>query len=178
MFKSLNTLSPSSLSDQMETLSPDEHGINCIYQATLHPSLGIERGFKTAREETICVVDDDPVVLKSVGRLLESDGFNVVTFSEPGNFLEYLEENSVPLAILDIWMEQMTGMEVLAHLCARSPGTRVIFMSGHEDSAAKATVMCAGALAFFIKPFNNDHFLNAVRYAVGYSLPSMKGAAV
>ena len=122
------------------------------------------------------MVDDDPLVLKSVGRLLESAGFSVTMFSEPKSFLEYAADHSVPLAILDIWMEEMTGMELLAHLCAKSPETRVIFMSAHEDPAAKATVMQAGALAFFIKPFHNDYFLNAVRYALEHSLNSMERA--
>jgi len=177
MINLLNAPSTSSVSDEIETLCPDDYGINRLDCSALDPSLGIERGSKTGLRETICVVDDDPLVLKSVGRLLESAGFGAVTFSEPSSFLGYLAENSVPLAILDIWMEQMTGMELLAHLCAKSPGTRVIFMSGHEDPAAKATVMQAGALAFFIKPFHNDYFLDAVRCALGYSLPSMKGAA-
>ena len=46
-------------------------------------------------------------------------------------------------------MENMTGMELLAHLCARSPETRAIFITGHEDHAAEALVMAAGAFAFF-----------------------------
>jgi len=172
-----NTATASSLSRGIETLCPDEYGIDCLDDTTFDPSRWIEFGSKTATRDAICVVDDDPLVLRSVGRLLESAGFGVVTFSEPRSFLEYAAENSVPLAILDIWMEQMTGMELLAHLCARSPETRVIYMSGQEDSAAKATVMQAGALAFFIKPFHNDLFLNAVRCALDHSLASMKGAA-
>ncbi|MFL6530802.1 MAG: response regulator, partial [Chthoniobacterales bacterium] len=75
--------------------------------------------------------------------------------------------HAVPVAVLDIWMESMTGMELLAHLCARSPETRVIFITGHEDSAAEATVMSAGAFAFFIKPFDEERFLGAVRRAFG-----------
>jgi FixJ family two-component response regulator len=60
----------------------------------------------------------------------------------------------------------MTGMELLAHLCARSPSTRIIFITAHEDHAAEATVMQAGAFAFFIKPFDNIAFLAAVRVAL------------
>lgn len=122
-----------------------------------------------ASAEIVCLVDDDPSVRKSVSRLLESAGFKVRSFGEPEAFLQYLAKNPVPVAVLDIWMESMTGMELLAHLCARSPETRVIFITGHEDDAAQATVMQAGAFAFLIKPFDDDQFLSNVRRALGQS---------
>ena len=71
-------------------------------------------------------------------------------------------------------MESMTGMELLAHLCARSPQTRVIFITGHEDHAAEATVMSAGAFAFFIKPVDDREFLAAVHRALGHSVSENK----
>ena len=116
--------------------------------------------------DVICLVDDDPSVRKSVGRLLQSAGLRARTFSEPEAFLEHLALNPVPVAVLDIWMEHMTGMELLAHLCARSPQTRVIFITGYEDHAAEDTVMSAGAFAFFIKPFDDEQFLTEVRRAL------------
>ena len=114
----------------------------------------------------VCLVDDDSSVRKSLVRLLESAGFQVDAFGEPEAFLQHLEQHSVPLAVLDIWMENMTGMELLAHLCAKSPATRIIFITGHRDQAAETTVMQAGAFAFFIKPFDNVRFLSAVRCAL------------
>lgn len=128
-----------------------------------------------AGAEVVCLVDDDPSVRKSVSRLLESDGFSVRAFSEPQAFLKHVATNSVPLAVLDIWMESMTGMELLAHLCARSPQTRVIFITGHEDRAAEATVMRAGAFAFLIKPFDDKQFLSAVHRALGHLFPDKRG---
>jgi FixJ family two-component response regulator len=123
----------------------------------------------------ISLVDDDPSVRKSVSRLLDSAGFKVYTFSAPEAFLEHLATNFVPVAILDIWMESMTGMELLAHLCARSPATRAIFITGHEDQAARATVMQAGAFAFLIKPFDDEQFLSLVRRAFAGSIPEGGG---
>jgi FixJ family two-component response regulator len=119
----------------------------------------------------VCLVDDDASVRKSLTRLLDSAGFKVESFSEPEAFLEYLVKHSVRLAVLDIWMDRMTGMELLAHLCARSPSTRVIFVTGHEDHAAETTVMQAGAFAFFIKPFDNARFLGAVQRALNQTSP-------
>ena len=119
----------------------------------------------------VCLVDDDASVRKSLTRLLDSAGFTVESFSEPEAFLEYLVKHSVRLAVLDIWMDRITGMELLAHLCARSPSTRVIFVTGHEDHAAETTVMQAGAFAFFIKPFDNARFLGAVQRALNQTSP-------
>ena len=115
----------------------------------------------------ICyVVDDDPSVRKSITRLLELEGFKVRAFGDPEDFLNQMATNPVRLVVLDIWMQQMTGMEVLAHLCARWPGTRVIFITGHEDRAAEVTVMQAGASGFFIKPLDNEKFIAAVQDAL------------
>jgi FixJ family two-component response regulator len=51
----------------------------------------------------------------------------------------------------------------------------VIFITGHEDPAVKATVMPAGAFAFFIKPFDNQRFLAAVRDAFDHSSSEKAG---
>ena len=114
----------------------------------------------------VCLVDDDESVRKSIVRVLGSVGFKIQAFSEPDAFLRHLRMHSVPVAILDIWMDHMTGMELLAHLCARSPDTRCIFITGREDHAAEMTVMQAGAFAFFVKPFDNVRFLQAVQDAL------------
>jgi FixJ family two-component response regulator len=113
----------------------------------------------------VSLVDDDASVRRSVTRLLESDGFSVLAFSGPVQFLEHLGSHEVEVVVLDIWMDQMTGMELLAHLCAESPQTRVIFITGQEDPAARATVLQGGAFAFFMKPFDDAAFLTAVRNA-------------
>ena len=119
----------------------------------------------------VCLIDDDASVRKSIARLLESSGFKVRAFSEPEAFLRHLATHSVLVAVLDIWMDNINGMVLLAHLCARSPKTRVIFITGREDHAAEATVRQAGAFAFFLKPFDQDRFLAAVRDAFGSTNP-------
>ncbi len=119
----------------------------------------------------VCLIDDDASVRRSIARLLESSGFTVDAFSEPEAFLGHLATHSVPVAVLDIWMDNINGMVLLAHLCARSPKTRVIFITGREDHAAEATVRQAGAFAYFIKPFDKNRFLAAVRDAFDSTNP-------
>ena len=116
----------------------------------------------------VCLVDDDPSVRRSVGRLLESDGYKVLAFSQPELFLDFIANNPVEVAVLDIWMDHITGMELLGHLSRKSPRTKAIFITGHEDPKARATVEQAGAFAFFIKPFDDASFLKAIRQAFAH----------
>ena len=124
---------------------------------------------ETAAAEIVCLVDDDTAVLTSIGRLLASDGLAVRAFSQPESFLAHVKTHSVPVVILDIWMEQMTGLEVQAKLLKLSPQTRVIIMTGRKDPAVEQTAMQLGASAFFTKPFDDEQFLAAVHRALALS---------
>lgn len=116
--------------------------------------------------EIVCLVDDDPAVLTGISRLLASDGIGVRSFDQPLDFLRYIEGHYVPLVVLDIWMEHMTGLEVQAKLARISPGTRTIVMTGRKDPAVEQNALDLGATAFFIKPFDDAAFLEAVRRAL------------
>lgn len=116
--------------------------------------------------EIVCLVDDDSAVLKSIGRLLASDGFAARSFDRPKDFLAHVHTNAVPLVVLDIWMGQMNGLDVQAQISAVSPGTRVIVITGREDPKMKEAVLRAGAVAYFSKPFDDGEFLGAVRGAL------------
>jgi FixJ family two-component response regulator len=98
--------------------------------------------------------------------LLASDGLSVRGFDKPKDFLSHLQTHSVPVVILDIWMEEMSGLELQAQLCRLSPGTRVIIITGRDDPAAKVAALQLGVTAFFTKPFDGDQFLDAVRGAL------------
>jgi two-component system, LuxR family, response regulator FixJ len=117
----------------------------------------------------VCVVDDDPSVLKSMHYLLASEGFKVRAFNKAEEFLTHASTHHVSVVVTDIWMDQVTGLEVLARLCAISPKTRVIVITAREDLAARATAMAIGPVAFFMKPFDDEKFITAVRDALSQS---------
>ena len=121
---------------------------------------------ESAVADEVCLVDDDASVLRSMRFLLESEGLTTRPFSRPEDFLAHASRHRVSLVVLDIWMEGMTGLEVLARLCALSPATRVIVITAREDLAARATAMAIGPFAYFMKPFNDEKFLVAVRKAL------------
>ena len=116
--------------------------------------------------EVVCLVDDDPAVLTAMRRLLASEGFTVRTFSEPEAFLAHVEEQFVPLAVIDVWLGKMTGLELQAKLLRTSPRTRTIVMTGRKDPAVEQTAREFGASDFFNKPFDDEAFLAAVRVAL------------
>jgi len=114
----------------------------------------------------VCIVDDDASVLKSMHYLLASEGFNVRPFNKAEEFLTHASKNHVPVVVTDIWMDGVTGLELLARLCAISPKTKVIVITAREDLAARATAMAIGPIAFFMKPFDDEKFIAAVRDAL------------
>ena len=114
----------------------------------------------------VCLVDDDLSVLKSMQYLLASDGLAVRAFNKPEDFLAHAVAHPVPVVVTDIWMERVTGLEILARMCALSPRPRVIVITARDDLAARATAMQIGPVAFFIKPFNDEEFLAAVHDAL------------
>jgi FixJ family two-component response regulator len=113
--------------------------------------------------EIVCLVDDDSAVLKSIGRLLSSDGFSARLFDNPKDFLAHVQTNAVSLVVLDLLMN---GLEVQARVSAVCPATRVIVITGREDPKMKEAALRAGAVAFFSKPFDDGQFLDAVRAAL------------
>jgi two-component system response regulator FixJ len=115
----------------------------------------------------VCLVDDDRSVLRSMEYLLASDGLKVRAFNKPEEFLAHAATHPVSVVVTDIWMEGATGLEILARMCALSPRPRVIVITAREDLAARATAMAIGPVAFFMKPFNDEKFLTAVRDALG-----------
>ncbi len=76
-------------------------------------------------------------MLKALDRLLKSEGFKVEKFSHPADFLASIGEAPCRVAILDVWMPDMNGLEVQSALQNVSPETRIIFISGRDDPSVR-----------------------------------------
>jgi len=110
----------------------------------------------------ICLLDDDPSVLKATGRLLSSAGRAVQSFTDPHAFLNYAQTQHPRLAIVDILMPLMHGLEVQRRLQSVSPATRVIILTSKDDPFVRSRAIEAGAAGFFLKPVNDEEFLSGV----------------
>jgi len=101
-----------------------------------------------------------------MSRLLSSAGFHAKQFTDPEEFLLEIKIHRTPVAIVDVWMPKMNGLEVQSRLREISPSTRVIIFTGKEDTLVRSTALSAGASAFLMKPFEDEEFLTAVRLAL------------
>ena len=114
---------------------------------------------------TVCLVDDDPSVLKATARLLSSAGWKVKPFSDPTDFLRYAQTNHPKMVVLDIRMPIMDGLEVQTRLQEVSPSTRVVVLTSKDDQSVRSQAMDAGASAFFVKPVGDEEFLAGIENA-------------
>jgi FixJ family two-component response regulator len=111
----------------------------------------------------ICVLDDDPSALKGTNRLLSSAGWIAKSFANPHSFLGYAQTHGPKVVVVDILMPVMNGLEVQRRLRQISPSTRVIILTSKDDPGVRSKAMEAGAVAFFLKPVDNDVLLEAIR---------------
>ena len=116
-------------------------------------------------EGKICILDDDPSVLRSLKELLSSDDFEAEVFDDPEKFLEYVQAHAVRLAILDVWMPRQSGIELQEQLHRLSPESRVIIITGREEPAIRLLALNGGAFAFVSKPVDAEAFLTSVHAA-------------
>jgi FixJ family two-component response regulator len=114
----------------------------------------------------VCLLDDDPSVLKGLARLFSSADLDAKTFSDPEEFLSYAQTHRPAVALIDVCMPLMSGLEVQSRLGKISPSTRVIIFTGKDDPLVRSTALNAGASAFLTKPFDDEELLTAIRLAL------------
>ncbi len=114
----------------------------------------------------IWLLDDDVSMLKALGRLMTSAGLIAEKFSDPLAFLARLKHARCRVAVLDVWMPVMNGLEVQASLRRDSPETRIIFMTGRDDPLVRQTALDGGAFAFLTKPFEDEDLVKVVHEAL------------
>ncbi|TVR96802.1 MAG: DNA-binding response regulator [Rhodospirillales bacterium] len=120
---------------------------------------------------TIALVDDDSNLLTSVSMSLEAEGFKVETYSDPTEALESILRRPVDLAILDIKMPGLDGVELLARLRQRSD-LPVIFLTSKVDEMDEVFGLRMGADDYITKPFSQRLLLERIRAVLRRRGPS------
>jgi two-component system response regulator ChvI len=115
-----------------------------------------------ALPQTIALVDDDRNILTSVSIALEAEGFEVRTYTDGDEALRGLTSKPVDLAVLDIKMPRMDGMELLSRL-RQTSGLPVIFLTSKDDEVDEVLGLRMGADDYIKKPFSQRLLIERIR---------------
>ncbi len=113
-------------------------------------------------KERIALVDDDRNLLASVSMLLEAEGFAVRCFTDGAAALQGLGSDPVDLAVLDVKMPRMDGMELLQRLRKRSD-IPIVFLTSKDDEVDEVLGLRMGADDYIKKPFSQRLLLERIR---------------
>lgn len=112
--------------------------------------------------QTIALVDDDRNILTSVAMTLEAEGYKVRTYIDGEDALRGLSQHPVDLAILDIKMPRMDGMELLQRL-RRLSNVPVIFLTSKNEEIDEMLGLKLGADDYITKPFSQRLLIERIR---------------
>lgn len=118
----------------------------------------------------ILVVDDESVEASIIGEVLVDKGYDVSVYTNPIKALESVQIGSFDIAVTDLRMPSMDGVELLRRLRNIDPKLTVIIMTAAADVNSAVNAMKEGAFDYITKPFSRDHFLQSVDRAFSSSV--------
>ncbi len=118
-------------------------------------------------QPSLLVVDDEENFLKLAELVLSREGYRVVTASDGIHALACADREKFRLAILDIKMEPMTGVQVLAELKRRDPTTQVVMVTGYQTEDTRNECVKLGAAAYLTKPVQMSELKDVLRHLIG-----------
>ena len=116
----------------------------------------------------VWVVDDDRAVNAALARLLRSAALGVVSLHSSTELLQRLEEDRPDCLILDLWLGEGSGLDLLPGIQQRAGRVPVVFVSGEADVRSCVQAMKTGAIDFLEKPVADGPLLDAVIRAVAH----------
>ncbi len=116
----------------------------------------------------LVVADDHPAVLEAVCLFLEDSGVTVVARAQTGTeAMAKIEARRPEVALLDVRMPGLGGIEIARRAARRAPGTAIILYTGYGDQALLTEALDAGARGFVLKEAPLEDLLRAVRLVAG-----------
>jgi len=104
----------------------------------------------------VLVVDDEPTLRRSLARLLLSRGMGVLTADDGAAAMQVLQREAVDVALVDLMMPKVGGLELLEYVRAEHPGVEVVLMTAFGDVETAVKAVRAGAYHFLTKPFRSN----------------------
>ena len=113
----------------------------------------------------VLVVDDDPGILKGLQRLLRLHAYEPILFSSAEAFKNHTDFEKAVCVILDINLNDGSGIELGHHLQAAGLSVPVIYMTGDQDPAVREAALDSGCIAFLTKPFSTQELIEPLKKA-------------
>jgi DNA-binding NtrC family response regulator len=117
---------------------------------------------------TILCVDDEPNVLSTLRRLLESDGFLVFLASSGKDALSILEKEDCDIALIDYLMPEMNGIELIEKIKENNYEVELIIVTAYGDVSLIVRAIKAGAYDYILKPWNSELLISTINKVVKY----------
>jgi FixJ family two-component response regulator len=114
-------------------------------------------------KSTVLVIDDDPDLRASVGRLLGSVGLGTQLFGSISDFLESDPPDGPTCLVLDVRLPGQSGLDFQRELAAANRELPIIFITGHGDIPMSVQAMKGGAIEFLTKPFRDQDLLDGIQ---------------
>jgi DNA-binding NtrC family response regulator len=115
----------------------------------------------------IVVIDDEKIVCDMAKKILESEGYEVETFTDSQVAIERIRAQSFDLVITDLKMENVSGMDILKEVNRLYPHTRVIMLTAYATLDATIEAIRERIYDFFPKPVKIDELKKSVKKALG-----------
>ena len=112
---------------------------------------------------TVLVIDDDPDLRASVGRLLRSLGLDAQLFASISDFLRSDPPDGPTCLVLDVRLPGQSGLDLQRELAAANRELPIVFITGHGDIPMSVQAMKSGAIEFLTKPFRDQDLLDAIQ---------------
>ena len=129
---------------------------------------------KNRKEEpgkaTVFIVDDDPLFLKALRRLIESAGYLVEAFTSADAFLQRENYAGYGCLLTDLHMPEKTGSELQIELSNREYTMPIIFITGAGDTSSGVTAIKHGAVDYLEKPIDSEKLLEIIARAIKIDL--------
>ncbi len=118
-------------------------------------------------EINILVADDEPTIRDVLSQLLENEGYRVFAAADGIDAVEIIRSHSIHLAILDIHMPRMNGIEALKEIKAIDPSIEALIITGNANlESLRLTIVENGAFDYILKPFFKKELLHVIRNAL------------
>ena len=116
---------------------------------------------------TVLVVDDEERIRSSLRGILSDEGFRVVATGYAPGVLDLVAREKPEVVLLDVWMPELDGIELLRRIKHETPDTHVIMISGHANIQNAVTATRLGAADFIEKPFSVSSLLASLEHVLG-----------